>query len=425
MISSRSIRRPSSRLCSPNDVRTAEDSALPPSQTIEPTTTIRDAAGGVWDAVVVGAGPAGSAAALGLARAGRRVLLVDKSAFPREKVCGCCLNAAAIRRLAELGLGACIERLHSNRLTTLRLVCGRNAANVPLPDSVALSRAALDAELVAAAIRASAAFLDRTHAALDQHDAGEVRLRLTWEGTEAGVACGAVVAADGLGGRLLSPQHGFTTTIALASRIGAGMVLDEAPAEYRSGVVYMACGRGGYVGLVRLEDGRLDVAAAFRPEYLREHADPGGAANTMLRSCELPALSAEVRWRGTPTLTRRHSPLQRGRVFAVGDAAGYVEPFTGEGIAWALASGSAVVSHVARVIQGGAGADSDEWTPEYSRLLAHRQRTCRAIAWGLRRPTLLKASIRALSLAPVLARPFLNAMNRDRRADRCSGGVPA
>jgi flavin-dependent dehydrogenase len=350
---------------------------------------------------------------------------VDKAAFPREKVCGCCLNAAATSRLAALGLGACIERLHSNHLAALRLVCGRAAADIPLRGSFALSRAALDAELVAAAIRAGAAFLDSTYAALDRHDADGVSLRLTRLGTSTAVTCRALVAADGLGGRLLSPRHGFTATIAPRSRIGAGVVLDEAPAEYRSGVVSMACGRGGYVGLVRLEDGRLDVAAAFWPAYLREHSDPGEAGNTILRSCRLPTLPTAVRWRGTPALTRRHRPLQRHRIFAVGDAAAYVEPFTGEGIAWALTSGSAVVRHVARVIEGGVSAGSGGWTPEYNRLLAHRQRACRAIAWGLRRPTLLKASVRALSLAPVLARPFLNAMNRDRRADRHAGGVHA
>ena len=52
-----------------------------------------------WDAVVVGAGPAGSMAALGLARAGAAVLLVDRATFPRPKVCGCCLNGAALAAL--------------------------------------------------------------------------------------------------------------------------------------------------------------------------------------------------------------------------------------------------------------------------------------------------------------------------------------
>ncbi|MBX9624847.1 MAG: FAD-dependent oxidoreductase, partial [Gemmataceae bacterium] len=58
-----------------------------------------------WDAVVVGAGPAGSVTARGLARRGLAVLLVDKATFPRPKVCGCSLNAAALTGLGAVGLG--------------------------------------------------------------------------------------------------------------------------------------------------------------------------------------------------------------------------------------------------------------------------------------------------------------------------------
>ena len=62
-----------------------------------------------WDALVIGAGPAGSVTARELARRGRRVLLVDRATFPRSKVCGGCLNGAAIRTLERLGLGRVLE----------------------------------------------------------------------------------------------------------------------------------------------------------------------------------------------------------------------------------------------------------------------------------------------------------------------------
>ena len=62
-----------------------------------------------WDALVIGAGPAGSVAARELARRGCRVLLVDKATFPRPKVCGCCVNGAAIRALERLGLGHVLD----------------------------------------------------------------------------------------------------------------------------------------------------------------------------------------------------------------------------------------------------------------------------------------------------------------------------
>src|SRR5260370_26262195 len=72
---------------------------------IAATLDLQTAARTVWDAVVVGAGPAGSLAARELARRGRAVLLVDRAAFPRAKVCGCFLNGNALATLRDGGLG--------------------------------------------------------------------------------------------------------------------------------------------------------------------------------------------------------------------------------------------------------------------------------------------------------------------------------
>ena len=69
------------------------------------TLPIGAATSELWDAVVIGAGPAGSMTARELARLGRKVLLVDKAAFPRGKVCGCCLSGSALTTLRSVGLG--------------------------------------------------------------------------------------------------------------------------------------------------------------------------------------------------------------------------------------------------------------------------------------------------------------------------------
>src|SRR5215212_4439345 len=73
-------------------------------QSISPTIHQDGVRTELWDAVVIGAGVAGSIAAYQLARSGARVLLVDRATFPRDKVCGCCLNAHALRALEECGL---------------------------------------------------------------------------------------------------------------------------------------------------------------------------------------------------------------------------------------------------------------------------------------------------------------------------------
>src|SRR5215216_3203258 len=106
--------------------------------------------------VVVGAGPAGSVAARELARRGTRVLLADQAAFPRPKVCGCCLNAAGIAALEAVGLGHVLRELGAVPLRRVRLAAGRADAEVALPGGVAVSRDALDLALVREAGEAGA-----------------------------------------------------------------------------------------------------------------------------------------------------------------------------------------------------------------------------------------------------------------------------
>ncbi len=104
----------------------------------------------------------------------------------------------------------------------------------------------------------------------------------------------------------------------------------------------MACGRRGYLGLVRLEDGRLNLAAALDPCWMRVCGGPGPAAARLLAEVGWPPVPnlAEQNWRGTPALTRQARRRAAERLFLIGDAAGYIEPFTGEGMAWALAAGT-------------------------------------------------------------------------------------
>ena len=113
-----------------------------------------------YDAVVIGAGPAGGIAALGLARAGRRVLLVDKHRFPRAKVCGCCLNASAVATLRGAALGGPLDALTPRPVDRLVMRAGNRVARLPLPAGVSLSRPALDGMLADAAVAAGATFRD-------------------------------------------------------------------------------------------------------------------------------------------------------------------------------------------------------------------------------------------------------------------------
>jgi flavin-dependent dehydrogenase len=400
----------------------------------------------LWDVVVVGAGPAGALAARLLAAKGLAVLLVDRAHFPRGKVCGGCLNGRALALLARAGLGMLPRDLGAVPIDTFLLGVNGRRARLALPAGVAVSRHAFDAALVGAAIAAGAHFLPGTRAHLvefapvgrtswsacsatgalvrqrwdggpggppsDSVDAGERRLLLEGDG-EAEVRARLVLAADGLGGRLLRDAE--PPRPAADSRLGAGVLLERAPDAFIPGIIYMACDAGGYVGLVRVEEGRLDVAAALDPEVAVTMGGPGALATRILHASGLPDVPHldVAPWRGTPLLTRRAPRLAAERLFALGDAAGYVEPFTGEGIAWALASAEAVVPLALRAVARWEPALADSWADAYRNAVGGRQGLCRWLARLLRHPTLLQGVVQLLGCAPFVAGPVVRRLNRE------------
>jgi menaquinone-9 beta-reductase len=390
----------------------AHAAEMEPCRMIEPTLSLRDAAGTAWDALVVGAGPAGSLAARELRRRGRSVLLVDRATFPRWKVCGSCLNGSALATLRRVALADLPARLGAVPIRRLQMAAGSQSACVPLAEGVSVSRERFDAALVAEAIEAGTSFLPQTRADfVHANDAG-VTVRLLQNDNEAEARARVVLAADGLGGTFLPQAPGVQ-----GSRVGAGLVMAVAPMFYQSGTIYMACGAGGYLGLVRLEDGRLDLAAALDRAWVRESGAPGAAAARMLDAVGWPKpgdLQAQP-WRGTTALTRAPSRVAGTRIFALGDAAGYVEPFTGEGMAWALAAAEAVAPLADRAIAAWRPEFVDEWTHTYRRVVQRRQRICRVAASVLRRPWLTRAVIAILAHAPRLARPIVCQLNTPQR----------
>jgi flavin-dependent dehydrogenase len=342
------------------------------------------------DAIVIGAGPAGAVAARELARRGSSVLLCDKAHFPRPKVCGCCVNGAAIKTLRRLGLGHVLAG--GVPLRDVRIAAGRRSARVRLPVGVALSREALDAALVHEAVKAGAQLREGVAAKLSE-SLPDARV---------------VIVASGLGNGDAPPEAD--------SRIGAGASVPAGavPEFFTAGTIFMATARGGYVGLVRLEDGRLDVAAAFDMDFVRSEGGPGPAAEAVLGEVGWPRIAAlaELPWKGTPALTRHARSLAGERWFAVGDAAGYVEPFTGEGMAWAVMSAATLAPLAARAAWRWEPSLAREWAATHRRILGRRQRVCRIVSRVLRSPALTALAVRALAVLPVLSRPVVASLNR-------------
>ncbi len=381
-----------------------------PLVTIAPTLTPQEAAARSWPVVVAGAGPAGAVAAAELARRGVEVLLVDRSAFPRGKVCGCCLNGRALAALAAAGLEDVPARLGAVPLTAFHLASGGRTASLPLPGGASVSREAFDAGLVRAAIARGANFLPQARAALAPGGADERRLTLLHPAGEVEVRAGVVLAADGLGGALLS-REGVASPCATGARIGAAAIIEAADPFYRPGVIYMTCGPDGYAGLVRLEDGRLDVAGALEPSAVRAAGGPGKVVCDLVRRAgwPIPPALLSSAWRGTAALTRQARRVAGRRLFALGDATGYVEPFTGEGMAWAISSAVVVAALAARPWRPELAA---AWARRHRRLVTRRQWACRAAAFVLRRPALVSGIVGLLSWLPVAARPVVRYLNQ-------------
>jgi menaquinone-9 beta-reductase len=282
-----------------------------------------------------------------------------------------------------------------------------------LPAGRALSRTALDAALVAAAVAEGADHLPETQASVTDVDSGTRRVLLSHLGRTLTAKGRVVLVAAGLGQTCLAREPTIRTRTDARSRLGAGCVIEEFPAFFQERTIYMAVGRHGYVGLVRLEDGLLNVAAAFDKGFVKDCGGPGRAACQLLDEAEFPSIRALpcAPWQGTVQLTRRTFPLAGERLFLLGDAAGYVEPFTGEGIAWALISAQAIEPLVRQGIERWEPSLQRAWPALHRQVVGRRQRLCHALALLSHHPWLARNAFELLSRLPSMTRRMINHVN--------------
>ena len=323
-------------------------------------------AGDAYDAIVVGAGPAGSSAAYALARYRARVLLLDKAAFPREKVCGDGLTPRAVAALDEMGV---LERVRpaGQQVAGIEVIApdgtGVTAA-VPAPAMLVVPRLHLDEAIRVRAVEAGASFEAGVEVEDIERRDGRVVVRGRGEGApimyRARLAIIATGAAMTLPRRLAGLPRRPAMMLAARTYVarrstGGGIVGGRTPrAEIRFAGVPLP-GYGwvfptsavtanagvGFFALRRRRDApRARPACERFLETLREagaaaDAAPARAIRSYPLRIDFPA-----------------SPVRADGVLFAGEAAGLVNPLTGEGIDYALESGRLAAEHAASFLAG-------------------------------------------------------------------------
>ncbi len=391
--------------------------------TISATMSSSTAKSQRWESVVIGAGPAGSFAALRLAQSGRGVLLLDKKSFPREKVCGGCVGRDAIRLLAAAGLSAPLQALPQQVADGLHLHARGQTARLVIPPVSIISRGNFDAFLVREAIAAGAHFLPNTVVSVGDCNEGRRSVSCRHPHEERfDLEADFVIAADGLAHSSLSRMAGMHDRVALASRVGLGTIIADEDEWFsnigmRRNAIQMVIGRQGYVGLACSQPGQLHVAAAISCGNPGERKRPSMVIADIFEDAGKPAWAERARqwadsnWCGTPPLTHRLQRVSADRLFVIGDAAAYVEPFTGEGISWALLAADKLSSLLADHRPGTSRDLELKWQGEYTRFLRHKSRACRVLASVLRMPRLAALTVYFLNTLPSCAELLVRLLN--------------
>jgi menaquinone-9 beta-reductase len=283
------------------------------------------------DLVVVGAGPAGTAAALAALahRPAARVVLMDRARFPRDKTCGDGIGPTGVHALADLGVGnvldgaVCIDRL---RITSPSGVTA--AGRVAAPGYV-LPRRLLDARLVGAAVDRGAELVQERLTSLVATAAGIV--------VNGHLTAGAVIGADGVHSavrRLTGAGTQPRRYRAVSLRAYAAAPTDDAVLVFR----LLRQGWPGYAWAFPTGDGQANVGVVLLDG--RVPSSRSGLADLLQQTLpEWRPLPSTIRGFHLPLSPGRPAPA-RGRVLLAGDAAGLVNPVSGEGIATALISGT-------------------------------------------------------------------------------------
>jgi menaquinone-9 beta-reductase len=391
-----------------------------PTSTTDPTAADTDH---LFDVLIVGGGPSGSACAYWLADAGWDVALVEKKVFPREKTCGDGLTPRSVRQIADMGIEGSLTGAH--RYTGLRAHAFGKVLDLPWPEhptfpsyGYVITRHDLDAIVNERASKAGATIWQGTEAIeplLDEHTSpptGPDRLpscvgavvREKASGQTREIRARYVVVADGANsrfGRALGTSRNRNQPMGMALRgyytsPGHDQTFIESHLDIRDGDGQVV---PGYGWIFPLGDGRVNVGVGLLSTDRRWK---GVNTSTLMdhfvawapKEWELsPSTSLGAPTGGKLPMGLAVGPRVGATTLVVGDAGGSINPFNGEGIAYGYESGRLAAASLGSALSGG----GPEALADYERRLEEAwglyYRVARAFIRVISRPELMKLCV--------------------------------
>ncbi|HZU14610.1 MAG TPA: NAD(P)/FAD-dependent oxidoreductase [Chloroflexota bacterium] len=363
-----------------------------------------------FDVAIAGAGPAGALTALLLARRGLSVALLDRSHFPRAKTCAEYLSPGVADVLSGVGLAPVLDGAH--RFPGMDIIAPqaalyrvRYAVEGHGRPAMSLPRRILDARLVAAACGAGATLMEGAVVREPLYRDGRVvGVAGSRGGDDVTIEAALTVVADGARS-VMTRRLGLARPPRWPRRLGL--------VAYHEGTVPSGAGQmivfpGGYCGVAPLPDGLLNVAAVVPADSMRRR---GLSAQALLDAtiASVPALRELLAGtrrvgnvRGLVPLGSRASRHSVAGALLVGDAAGFFDPFTGEGIYRALRGAELAADAAVAALERGDLSESQLGAYDRMRREAFRQKevVTMLVQLFIRFPSLLAYALPRLSTRP-------------------------